>query len=221
MEEPEEEILGGAGIIEWGTHLVEEIRKDEKENNPINQAPSNKQIRKKLQKKNRKLKQQNSGLTVRGIDRKKCVPPGCSDASGSIGVGPDVVAVAGHDGAPTGERPMATWEAFAGNQDPKGPAGEAGSRRKATAQDEIGQWEALVVNQRLEPGWRRKIQGGHKLTLVMDSGAVKTIVPQSTIPGMTVKKTEHSGKYFRAANGGKIPNKGATTIKGNPAMEAR
>ena len=109
---------------------------------------------------------------------------------------------------------MVTWEAFAGNQDPNGPACEAGSRRKATAQEEIGQWEALAVNQRLEPGWRKKIQGGHKLVLVMDSGAVKTIAPPDAIPGMSIKHTRNSGKMFRVANGQEIPNLGETKIMG-------
>ena len=66
----------------------------------------------------------------------------------------------------------------------------------------------------LEPSWSEKLEKGRKIKMIMDSGAVKTIVPQATIPGMVVKETEHTGKYFRAANGGNIPNKGETRIKG-------
>ena len=77
-----------------------------------------------------------------------------------------------------------------------------------------GQWEACEVNQGLEPGWRKKIQGGYRLTLVMDSGAVKTIVPPGAIPGMPIKQTRHTGKTFRVANGNEIPNQGETKIKG-------
>ena len=40
----------------------------------------------------------------------------------------------------------------------------------------------------LEPKWRKKIQGGYRLSLVMDSGTVKTILPRDAIPGMCVKK---------------------------------
>ena len=50
--------------------------------------------------------------------------------------------------------------------------------------------------------------------MVMDSGAVKTIVPRRTIPGMKVEITKDTGKNFRAANGGLIPNEGQTKIKG-------
>ena len=65
----------------------------------------------------------------------------------------------------------------------------------------VGEWEACEVNQKLEPNWRKKIQGGYRLTLVMDSGAVKTIMPPESIPGMVVKRTRNTGKTFRVANG--------------------
>ena len=48
--EPEAEVLGEAGILEWGTFLIDEIGRREKKEHPINQNPSKKQIRKKLQK---------------------------------------------------------------------------------------------------------------------------------------------------------------------------
>ncbi len=75
-------------------------------------------------------------------------------------------------------------------------------------------WEACGVNKGLEPGWRKKIQGGHRLTLVMDSGAVKTIMPPGAIPGMSIKHTRNSGKTFRVANGQEVPNLGETKLMG-------
>ena len=39
-----------------------------------------------------------------------------------------------------------------------------------------------------EPKWRTKISGGHRLRFVLDSGAVRTIVPPEAIPGMKVQK---------------------------------
>ena len=78
----------------------------------------------------------------------------------------------------------------------------------------VGERGACEVNQRLEPNWRKKIQGGYRLTLVMDSGAVKTIMPPESIPGMVVKRTRNTGKTFRVANGQEIPNEGETKIVG-------
>ena len=50
--------------------------------------------------------------------------------------------------------------------------------------------------------------------MVMESGAVKAIVPPGAIPGMSIKHTRHTGKTFRVANGNEIPNQGETKIKG-------
>jgi len=80
--------------------------------------------------------------------------------------------------------------------------------------------EANEVNQGLEPSWRKKINGGYRLSLVMDSGAVKTIVPPGAIPGMVVKATRNTGKTFRVANGQEIPNQGETKIEGQ-SIEAQ
>ena len=38
--------------------------------------------------------------------------------------------------------------------------------------------------------WRKKISGGHRLRFVLDSGAVKTIVPKDAIPGMKIGQVE-------------------------------
>ena len=54
--------------------------------------------------------------------------------------------------------------------------------------------------------------------MVMDSGAIKTIVPNNTVPNMTIKETKDTGRNFRAANGGLIPNEGETTIKGKSEL---
>ena len=81
-----------------------------------------------------------------------------------------------------------------------------------------GEWEAFNLrNQGLEPGYRKKIKDGYRLTFVMDSGAVKTIVPPAALPNLNIKKTVHTGKTFRVANGQEILNLGETTIIGtNP-----
>ena len=62
------------------------------------------------------------------------------------------------------------------------------------------------------PTWRKKINGGHRLKFVLDSGAVKTIVPKDAIPGMKVDKSK--GGSFRVASGEVLPNLGSTKIKG-------
>jgi hypothetical protein len=66
------------------------------------------------------------------------------------------------------------------------------------------------------PTWRKKIYGGHRLKFVLDSGAVKTIVPKDAIPGLTVDKSK--GGSFRVASGEVLPNLGSTKIKGVGAL---
>ena len=79
-----------------------------------------------------------------------------------------------------------------------------------------GVWETFnLKNQGLEPGYRKKIKDGYRLTFVMDSGAVKTIIPPTALPNLDIKKTANTGKSFRVANGQEIPNLGQTTIIGN------
>ena len=78
----------------------------------------------------------------------------------------------------------------------------------------VGNWETCEIGQKLEPIWRKKIQGGYKLTMVMDSGAIKTIMPPEAIPGMVIKRTRNTGKTFRVANGQEIPNEGEAKIIG-------
>ena len=68
-----------------------------------------------------------------------------------------------------------------------------------------------------EPKWRSKINGGHRLRFVFDSGAVKTIVPLEAIPGMKVQR-KTSGGAFRVANGTVIPNQGQVKIEGGGTM---
>ena len=60
--------------------------------------------------------------------------------------------------------------------------------------------------------WRKKIQGGHRLKFVLDSGAVKTIVPKDAIPGMKLDKSK--GGSFRVASGEVLPNLGPTKLEG-------
>ena len=50
--------------------------------------------------------------------------------------------------------------------------------------------------------------------MVMDSGAVKTVVPPMTLPELTIRHTRNTGKMFRVANGQEIPNQGETKIGG-------
>ena len=62
------------------------------------------------------------------------------------------------------------------------------------------------------PAWRKTIDGGHRLKFVLDSGAVKTIIPKDAIPGMRIDRKE--GHSFRVANGDVIPNLGSTKLEG-------
>ena len=68
----------------------------------------------------------------------------------------------------------------------------------------------------LEPTWRKKIVGGNRIRFVLDSGAVKTIIPKNAIPGAKLKSTG-GGKSFRVANGKVIPNLGSTVVGGKVA----
>lgn len=86
---------------------------------------------------------------------------------------------------------------------------------------EIPEWEILVADETLETnhkglelGYRREIQNGQRITFVMESGAIKTIGPPNSVPGMTIKKTKNTGKTFRVANGAQIPNHGETIVNG-------
>jgi len=58
------------------------------------------------------------------------------------------------------------------------------------------------------------IGGGEKIEMIVDSGCRRTIVKPMAFKGMKVKKTENTGKNFKAANGNHIPNQGETTIVG-------
>ena len=53
-----------------------------------------------------------------------------------------------------------------------------------------------------------------KIEMIIDSGCRRTIVKPKAFNGMKVRKTEHFGKNFRAANGAHIPKQGETTIAG-------
>ena len=76
--------------------------------------------------------------------------------------------------------------------------------------EEVNQCE----NESLEPSWRKKTANGYKLKMAMDSGAVRTIVPQNAIPEMKVKKTKLTGRNFQTASGHLVPNQGEAEIKG-------
>ena len=72
----------------------------------------------------------------------------------------------------------------------KGP----GNRwKKSQGQEEVNQCE----DESLEPSWRKKTANGYKLKMAMDSGAVRTIVPQNAIPEMKVKATKLTGRNSR------------------------
>jgi hypothetical protein len=76
--------------------------------------------------------------------------------------------------------------------------------------------KAVIENALKDKPWRKKIQGGHRLKFVLDSGAVKTIVPKDAIPGMKLDKSK--GGSFRAANGEVFPNLGSTKLKGTGTL---
>ena len=64
------------------------------------------------------------------------------------------------------------------------------------------------------PGWRKKVDGGWRLTFLLDSGASKTIIPRNAIPGVTPYRTKETGRDFRVANGDTVPNEGEVNLKG-------
>jgi len=64
--------------------------------------------------------------------------------------------------------------------------------------------------------WRKKIQGGYRLKFVLDSGAVKSIIPKDAIPGMKLDNSK--GGSFRVASGAVIPNLGSTKLKGTGTL---
>ena len=76
--------------------------------------------------------------------------------------------------------------------------------------------KATIESALKDKPWRKKIQGGHRLKFVLDSGAVKTIVPKDAIPGMKLDKSK--GGSFRVANGDVIPNLGFTKLKGTGTL---
>jgi hypothetical protein len=79
----------------------------------------------------------------------------------------------------------------------------------------IGEWSTLKLQTAgLERTWRKRINGGYRIYMVFDSGAIKTVIPANTVPGMQIKKTKNTGRMFRSASGNEIPNQGETTIQG-------
>ena len=76
--------------------------------------------------------------------------------------------------------------------------------------------KALSTNS--NPTWRKKIPGGHRLKFVMDSGAVKTIIPKDAVPGAT--RDESKGVSFRVASGNVIPNLGSTRLDGTGTLNS-
>ena len=62
--------------------------------------------------------------------------------------------------------------------------------------------------------WMKRIVGGHKITFVLDSGAVRSIAPRNLIPNVNTYKTKNTGIMFRVANGEQIPNEGELDLKG-------
>ena len=72
----------------------------------------------------------------------------------------------------------------------------------------------LEVQKKGNPSWRMKTSKGHRIRLVLDSGATRTIFPKDAIPGMKVQKGKSTGGSFRVANGQEIPNLGEARISG-------
>ena len=73
--------------------------------------------------------------------------------------------------------------------------------------------EVELVNDR---PWMRKVGKDYEVDLAVDSGAVATVVPSDTFPGVKPRETEASrkGMYYTAANGGEIRNRGELTLRG-------
>ena len=77
--------------------------------------------------------------------------------------------------------------------------------------------EAKKVGEKGNPAtkaqpWRKKIQGGHRLEFVLESGAVRTIIPKDVVPGFKLDKSK--GGSFRVASGEVILNLGSTKLEG-------
>ena len=75
---------------------------------------------------------------------------------------------------------------------------------------------STLIKPNSNPTWRKKIQGGHRIKFVLDSGAVKTIIPKDAIPGMKLDKSK--GGSFRVASGEVIPNLGSTKLTGKGTL---
>ena len=72
--------------------------------------------------------------------------------------------------------------------------------RKKEREADQGNWEILQAEkQQIRPEWRKKIQGGHQVTFVLHSGAVRTISPPGSVPGAETYRTKLTGKNFRSA----------------------
>jgi len=84
--------------------------------------------------------------------------------------------------------------------------------RKEKAEKEALKSQRINAN----PPWRKKITGGHRLKFVLDSGAVKTILPKDALPGMKIDRSK--GGSFRVASGDVIPNIGSTKLIGTGAL---
>ena len=76
----------------------------------------------------------------------------------------------------------------------------------------------LEIKTRGNPSWRMKVSGGHRIRFVLDSSAVKTILPKGAVPGMEVRKAKSPGGAFRVGNGEVIPNLGEAKVIGNAAI---
>ena len=67
-----------------------------------------------------------------------------------------------------------------------------------------------------ERPWMRRVEGGFEIDLTIDSGAVTTIAPVDTLPGIKPRETEASrrGITYTVANGGEIKKQGEITLRG-------
>ena len=70
----------------------------------------------------------------------------------------------------------------------------------------------LEIKTKDNPSRKMMVSGGHRIRFVLDSSAVKTILPKGAVPGLEVKKGQSSGGAFRVANAEAILNLGEEKV---------
>ena len=85
--------------------------------------------------------------------------------------------------------------------------------------DDEGYLQPVMSESRVKPAWRVG-EGSHwKVKMIVDSGAVTSVVPTNLVPGINYTETEKTrqGLHYRVANGGRVPNRGEVAIEGTTA----